>query len=120
MAENEIDKALQRVQQAGMQAINSSWAVPMYPSEPLPARVAQAAEAHRSQDAINLYLVMVEKLIAARGRDNYTTAAGYLVRVRTLYRRLGEEEYWQLFIADLRGQHRRLRALQEELSRAGL
>ncbi len=120
LAENEIDQALQTVQQVGMHAINGSWSVPTYPSESLRARVAQAAEAHRPQDAINLYSDMVEKLIAARGRDNYTIAAGYLAWVRALYQRLGEEDYWQLYIADLREQHRRLRALKEELNRAGL
>ena len=120
LVENEIDQALQTVQQVGMHAVNSLWSVPLYPSESLRARVAQAAEVHQPQDAIALYLDMVDKLIAARGRDNYTVAAEYLVRVRALYQRLGEEEYWQLFIADLRDQHRRLRALWEELNRAGL
>lgn len=68
--------------------------------------MVQAAEADHPQAALNLYEDMVNKLITARGRDNYTTAADYLVRVRALYARLGEDEYWHLFIADLREQHR--------------
>lgn len=47
-------------------------------------------------------------------------ASTYLVRVRDLYRRLGEQETWQTFIADLRGQNSRLRALKDELNKAGL
>jgi uncharacterized Zn finger protein len=60
------------------------------------------------------------RLIAARGRGNYAEAASYLVRVRDLYGRLGEPETWDIFIANLREQNRRLRALKEELTKAGL
>jgi uncharacterized Zn finger protein len=120
LAENEVDQALQTLQQIGTRAVGGYAFASMYYSEPLKPRVAQAAEAQRPRDALKLYLEMVNQLIDARGRDNYVTAASYLVRVRELYRRLSEEERWELFIADLREQHRRLRALQEELNQAGL
>jgi hypothetical protein len=47
-------------------------------------------------------------------------AADLLTRVRDLHRRLGEESTWQATITHLREEHRRLRALKEELDRAGL
>jgi hypothetical protein len=40
--------------------------------------------------------------------------------VRDLYRDLGEQSAWQALIADLRERHRSLRALKEELAKAGL
>jgi uncharacterized Zn finger protein len=83
-------------------------------------RVAQAAEADRPREAIRLYLTHAQQLIGARGRDNYAEAAGHLGRVRDLYHTLGAQETWQQFIADLRSRERRLRALKEELDRAGL
>jgi hypothetical protein len=41
-------------------------------------------------------------------------------RVRALHSRLGEEAAWNTYIAHLREDHRRLRALREELDIAGL
>jgi len=67
-----------------------------------------------------LYREQAERLIAARNRGSYATAAAYLVRVRDLYHRLGEPDTWQQLIAELRERHRRLRALKEELHNAGL
>jgi uncharacterized Zn finger protein len=83
-------------------------------------RVAQAAESKHPRDAIRIYTKTAERLIDARGRDNYTTAAAYLLRVRDLYRSLEEQSTWEGFIADLRERNRSLRALKEELIKAGL
>lgn len=47
-------------------------------------------------------------------------AAAYLKNVRALHQRLGEEQQWRALIAGLREEHKRLRALREELDRAGL
>ena len=70
--------------------------------------------------AIALYQSAAERLIRTQGRDNYAAAARYLARVRGLYGRLGEEAAWLALIGGLRDQNRRLRALREELDRAGL
>lgn len=83
-------------------------------------RVAQAAEADHPRAAIEIYQSRAERAIAARGRGNYVMAAELLLRVRDLYRRLGKESTWQGYITRLREEHRRLRALKEELQRAGL
>jgi len=79
-------------------------------SASLRIRVAGAAAERRPRDAIRLYMEQVERLIAARGRGNYATAASYLVQVRDLYQRLGEPVAWQELITSLRERHRRLPA----------
>ena len=83
-------------------------------------RVAQAASETHPQAALDIYRQQAESLIEARGRDNYRQASAYLTRVRDLYRRLSQESVWAEIIAGLRERHRRLPALREELSNAGL
>jgi uncharacterized Zn finger protein len=86
----------------------------------LSINVARIAEQTRPRDAIRLYMEQVEPLIDARGRENYKIAAGYLARVRKLYKQLGEVPEWDALIASLREKNRTLRALKEELNRLGL
>ena len=83
-------------------------------------RVAQAASETHPQAALDIYRQQAESLIEARGRDNYQQACAYLAKVRDLYRQLSRESVWTGFIAELRERHRRLPALKEELSNAGL
>lgn len=83
-------------------------------------RVAEAAEGEYPLKALEIYRRLAERAIAARSRANYQVAAGYLRRVRELYRRLDEEEAWEAYIARLREENKRLRALQDELNKAGL
>jgi len=83
-------------------------------------RVAQAAEADHPRAALEIYRQQAERAIAARGRGNYQTAAAHLLRVRDLYHRLGQDAAWEAYIAHLRQEHQRLRALQDELNKAGL
>ena len=83
-------------------------------------QVAQAAEADYPQAAIEIYLRSVERLIAARGRGNYHEAAAILQSIQGLYKHLGAQAEWERLIKDLRAQHARLPALQDELERAGL
>jgi uncharacterized Zn finger protein len=111
--EGQVDQALASVKRVA----SGMWG--MYHS-PLLIRVAQAAESSRPQESIRIYVEAAKRLIQARGRDNYTTAAGYLVRVRKLYKRLGEDKTWQALIADIRQQNSSLRALKEELNKVGL
>jgi len=61
-----------------------------------------------------------EKLIEARGRDNYAAAAGALVQAKGLYEELGQNEEWEAYIATLKERNSRLSALEEELEKAGL
>jgi uncharacterized Zn finger protein/catechol 2,3-dioxygenase-like lactoylglutathione lyase family enzyme len=82
--------------------------------------VARAAEEMRPREAIELYRQHAEQLIAQRDRKRYQAACDYLARMRTLYKKLGEDEQWTSYITALREQNRNLRALKEELAKAGL
>lgn len=94
------------------------WGV--YSAAPLNIRVAQAAEESHPFEAIPLYVEAARQLIEQQGRENYATAARYLARVRDIYKRLGQPQPWQALIAATREQNKRLRALQDELTKAGL
>ena len=83
-------------------------------------RVAQAAEAEYPEQARDIYRRMAERYIEARGRGNYTAAAELLVRVRELDLRRGQEAAWRDYIANLRMQHKSLRALKAELDARAL
>ncbi len=110
--EEEIDLALEMLQKVREEGL--------YWAGNLDLEVAQSAEDSRPRAAIGLYMEMIERLIAGRGRSNYNTAATYLERVRELYHRLEEDETWHTLIAQLREDNRRLPALQDELDKAGL
>jgi uncharacterized Zn finger protein len=86
----------------------------------LALRVAEAVADARPRAALTLYRQGAERAIRGRNRPSYANAAHLLARVRALYRALGEPEAWQAYIADLRQEHRRLRALQDELNKAGI
>ncbi|HWQ11768.1 MAG TPA: SWIM zinc finger family protein [Roseiflexaceae bacterium] len=83
-------------------------------------RIAQAAEQEFPREAIAIYRRAAEELIRWQGRQNYAVAAGHLARVGALYGRLGEEHTWRELASSLRREHKRLRALQEELTKAGI
>lgn len=82
--------------------------------------VARAAEETRPREAIELYRQSAERLIALRDRKNYQAACKYLAKMRELYEKLGEHEAWKSYVTALREQNRNLRALKEELVKAGL
>ena len=109
--EGEIDLALKSVRQHEQM-------VP-YAGDRL-LQVAQAASETRPQAAVELYLEQAERSIAARGRNQYQQACTYLAKVRDLYRRMSQEPAWSDLMAGFRERHRRLPALLDELSNAGL
>jgi uncharacterized Zn finger protein len=111
--EGEVDDALASLKR--LEAV-SHWAA----GDALAIQVAKAAEAQRPHASISIYLAEAERLIAGQGRGNYQTAAGYLTRVRELYKQINDSVSWSKLMADLRERHRRLRALQDELNKAGL
>ena len=113
LLEEDVDRALKTLERVRTAA--RGWG-----GAPLSIQVAQAAEESRPRAAIRIYVERTERLIAARGRHNYREAAQYLTRVRDLYHRLGEGGSWDTLIADVREQNRRLRALKDELNKAGL
>jgi uncharacterized Zn finger protein len=114
LEENEVDHALEILEQM-RGTPRRRWAV-----DHLILQVAQAAEEERPREAIRLYKEAAEQLIARRGRGNYAVAASYLTRARDIHGRLDETWAWTTYIAELRASNPRLRALKDELNKAGL
>jgi hypothetical protein len=83
-------------------------------------QVAEAAEESYPDEALRLYRPVVQRFIDGRGRENYQRAAGYLVRVKRLYQRQGQDAAWGMYITNLRNSNKSLRALKEELDKKGL
>ncbi|HET90512.1 MAG TPA: hypothetical protein ENN99_07220 [Chloroflexi bacterium] len=109
LEEGDVERALEIARQPGALVGVERW-----------DRLAQAAEARFPRDSMGFYRRMAERAIAGRGRASYQVAAGYLRRLRDLHLRLGEAADWQAYIDRLRQEHHRLRALQDELNKAGL
>ena len=89
-------------------------------SNRLSLALARAAERSRPEEAIKLYRAEIDRLIEARGRRSYAEAAQHLLRVGALYEQLGWIDAWEGYLRGLREQHKRLRALKEELDKVGL
>lgn len=82
--------------------------------------VAKAAEKDYPKDAIGIYKLYVETRIEWRDRSNYQIACQYLLSIRNLYQKIGQEAEWKEYISQLREQYRRLPALKDEMSKAKL
>ncbi len=82
--------------------------------------VAKAAERDFPDEAIRIYRSLAESSINGRNRQAYATAASYLVSVRNLMEKTGRATEWRTYISGLRDEHKRLRALKEELDALGL
>jgi uncharacterized Zn finger protein len=82
--------------------------------------VAKAAEAEYPGEAFDIYRAHAEAVIQGRSRSYYAEACGYLVRARALSKRLKQEPAWQVYLQNLIEGNKNLRALREEMRKAGL
>lgn len=83
-------------------------------------QVAEAAAKTRPVRAVELYQEIVERAISGRDRKSYRVAASYLLKVKGLYERLDRQSNWQEYCRGLRSKYIKLRALQDEINKAGL
>jgi catechol 2,3-dioxygenase-like lactoylglutathione lyase family enzyme len=121
--EGDIDKALALLKaeekgdrgRAGMYSYSYGFGY-----QDMTLKVAQAAEETRPREAIEIYQRHAEQQIAQKQRKYYQYACEYLVKVRALYQKIGENEKWKSYIAGLREKYHTLRALKEEMAKAGL
>ncbi len=122
LAEENVALALQTLKEArrasgqGSIGYGGYWGY----DQPLHIRVAQAAESEYPDEAIEIYLHTVNRLIAARGRNNYATAAQYLLRVREIYNNSDKSAEFSQLIKKIREDNSRLPAMQDEFDKAGL
>lgn len=83
-------------------------------------RVAKAIEKTQPKEAIALYQPMVQQAIDGRSRSSYKSAAQYLQRIKAMYKALKQQANWQTYIQEIRTKNPTLRALHDELNKAGL
>jgi len=112
LLEGDVDAALESLARATRGSV--------WPQTQLTLEVAGDAERTHPDEAAALYQREAERRIAARGRENYKEAARYLGRAAALFDRQGKFDAWEKYLLGLREAHRRLRALHEELDKAGL
>ena len=110
--EKEIDAALETAEKT-----QGSYA---YFSPDLRLQVAKAAEETRPRQALRIYLQAAERIVKARNRGAYSEACKYLVRVRTLYQKLGEDAAWEQYLRKLEEETKAMRAFKEEMTKAKL
>lgn len=78
-----------------------------------------SADSH-PQQAIAAYTKYAEQLIQHKSRGSYQQAAQYLLKVRKLHAKQKQEAEWTAYITALRERYPTLRALKDELNKAGL
>ncbi|PLT35828.1 hypothetical protein [Bacillus sp. V5-8f] len=76
--------------------------------------------AHDPALVLPLYYHAVQYTISQKNRSAYKQAVRYLKRMRTLYKKLKEEETFQEYLEYIKESTKRLRAFQEELQRGKL
>jgi len=119
LKENEVGAALAALARydTGRRSTLSDWG---WYAPDMHVRVAQAAEREFPEKAIGIYTRLADGLIAQRNRGSYSQAAQHLAAIRRVMVEQGQEAGWRERIAALREEHKRLRALQDELNQAGL
>lgn len=110
--EDDTDEIIKIVQIAGSPAYNET-------SNRI-IELVQEAEETQPDAVLNFYLRYVAYLISNRNRHAYEQASRILIRMGTLYEKLGKHESWMRYLTRLREHHRSLKALQNVLSAAGL
>lgn len=102
------------------EALDALAACPWPESADLSLEIAERVRDERPRDAVALQLRHAEHCVAQRTRTAYAEAAVALSEVRRLCNRLDEQDEWRGVIQSFRDRYPRLRALRDELERAGL
>jgi len=114
--EGQVEKALELLQ-SQKQSKNSPYGANNFN---VGIDVAKAAEESYPYKSIEIYRRYTETRIEWRGRENYAIACQYLTNVRKLYNKIGHSEVWTSYITALCEHNRNLRALRDEMAKAGL
>ncbi|MFC5652689.1 SWIM zinc finger domain-containing protein [Paenibacillus solisilvae] len=90
--------------------------------EPADFRVSelQPIEKNAPELLLPFYHQAVERNVLEKNRHSYKAAVRLLKRLNKLYKKLKQEDRWELFFSAFSGRHSRLRALQEELRKGKL
>ncbi|MET7451454.1 hypothetical protein ABZT03_06065 [Streptomyces sp. NPDC005574] len=82
--------------------------------------LADQAQAVRPADALAVHLRLAEPLMRQTGNAVYEQLAGLLLSMRDCHHRLGTEDEFTAYLADLRAGHKRKRNLMRLLAQHGL
>ncbi len=107
LGEGDVERALEYVRRA-----------PERYGPQMIARLGEAASAEHPQEALGLYLYLVERALGSQEPDAQAEAIGYLLSVRQLYERWGQMQEWQAYLAELEAWAQG--SLRAALRRAGL
>src|SRR5258708_25059622 len=86
----------------------------------LDLEVAKRSQTARPLKAIPVYVKYARWHISQKDRRQYQIAAEFLSTVRDLYLQRGDEAAWQKLISGIRAEFPNLRALHDEIKKAGL
>ncbi len=114
--EHDWDKAWQSAEKGMKQKMPLLW----WHDQRLDLQVAKLAYRDTPEKALPVLIDYAYKEIAGRSRSHYQTATDYLAKVQEIYDILGEVEKWEDLITGIRQEFKTLRALQDELQKAGL
>ncbi len=110
--ENDTNEIIKMVQATGSPIVNDA-------SNRIVALV-ETTEETQPDVVLNFYLRYVAYLIDYRNRRAYEEASRILIRMRSLYVKLGKNDAWIRYIKRLHEKHRALKALQSVLATAEL
>ncbi|MFC3749436.1 SWIM zinc finger domain-containing protein [Paenibacillus sp. GCM10012306] len=90
--------------------------------EPADFRVRdlQPLEKHAPETLLPFYHQAVERFVLDKNRQSYKAAVKLLKRLSKLYKKMKQEERWELYMHSFSVRNSRLRALQEELRKGKL
>lgn len=83
-------------------------------------RLAEAREPARPEEALALYMLVVEDVLVATGRATYARAVSVLRQARRAAGAADQNDAFAAALADLRERHRRRPTLIAMLDKAGL
>ncbi|WP_163099447.1 hypothetical protein [Peribacillus alkalitolerans] len=82
--------------------------------------ILKRVQTHEPAVLLPLYHRVVEQSISSKNRASYKHAVRYLKKLRTLYKKLKQEDAFLSYMNNLQESTKRLRAFQEELQRGKL
>ncbi|MDQ3656361.1 MAG: SWIM zinc finger family protein [Chloroflexota bacterium] len=115
LQDGEIAEAIDAYGKRNDQVRTERWYTPSWSAPDQDLRLAAACEVDFPDQAIAIYRLKADGMIANRQRSSYKVAAEHLARVKETLERHGRAEEWTALIAALRTEHKTLRALREEL-----
>lgn len=83
-------------------------------------RLFEAIKPHDPEILVPVLRQYAEKRIAEKSRKSYQRAVEWLSELKSVYQLLDQTEAWTVYLRQVRENHRRLPALQDEIAKAKL